>query len=304
MASIGGLDLPYGSQAQIVRTNVLVVAVAAAGSPVGNVGVSLATAKATHSNMQKLPASIRPDFTTFCIAGDPDGVGYSTAAYTGLFDEDPDNDGTIETVRVDNGGLLRSLTEVPVMPGSATPSPSYATDSQVYTLGSEASRSYGDTSVALGAANLTGSMAIESVLSVGAVNLTNASGATTDDLFTESTSPANGIAGAAEGNPDQSSAMVLQSQVMENSYENFAANYLGSAGAVTVNGGKTFALDLTSVATDSAWAALTGVDTATAKTEFNANVESTTLDSWLAAGASGLGGSATIISVTTLCSKI
>ena len=66
MASIGGMDLPYGSQTQIVRTNVLCVAVKAnGGSPADpNVGVSVGAARAVHNTIsQKLPKSIAPDFT-------------------------------------------------------------------------------------------------------------------------------------------------------------------------------------------------------------------------------------------------
>jgi hypothetical protein len=297
MASIGGLDVPYGSQYQVCRTNVLAIAVEAS-----NTGVSAATAKACHDIMsQRLPAAIAPDFTCFFETTDATLSGFSTAGYAALFENDPDNDGTAESVSVDAGGVLRTLQEVPVQPGSARPGATYASGSQSYgTLDTGVAN--GGSLTAMGADQLEGSMSIESVLNVGVTAITSTSAATQDDLFVDDASPADGVNARTE----LTLASDLQSQVMETIYEDFVGNYSGAAAAGhNTGGGNCFALDLSGLVADTDLAADTGVLTATATTEFNSLGASSTMDQWLAAAASnGIGGTASIISITTLCRKV
>ena len=70
MGSLGGLDVAFGSQMQLVRTNVLVIETDAT--------TTKAMAETVHSiASQKYPAALRPDFTAFVA----DGVlteGYAT----------------------------------------------------------------------------------------------------------------------------------------------------------------------------------------------------------------------------------
>jgi len=309
MASIGGMDLPYGSQTQIVRTNVLCVAVKAnGGSPADpNVGVSVGAARAVHNTLaQSLPKSIAPDFTCFFEAGGAatGDSGLTAAAYTAAFEQDPDNDGTAELVSLEDHGLLRSILQVPAMSGSARPGATFTSGSAVYDTATTA-LAFGSAATALGQEDLEGSMAFESILSVGATTLTSASAATQDVLFTEADSPADGLTDRAE----ISGASDLQSQIMETTYEDFVGNYAGaSASGFNTGGGNAYTLNLASVLANTdvgAGASTTGVTTATATTEFNATTSATTLDTLLGTTVtSGIGGNAVILSVTSICRKI
>lgn len=71
MGSLGGLDVAYGSQMQLVRTNVLVVETDST--------TTKAMAEMVHSiASQKYPAALRPDFTAF-VANNALTHGYASA---------------------------------------------------------------------------------------------------------------------------------------------------------------------------------------------------------------------------------
>lgn len=70
MVSLGGLDVAYGSQLQLTRTNVLCVA--------SDGTATQAEADVVHSiAAQKFPVSLRPDYT--CLLGNDFANGYATA---------------------------------------------------------------------------------------------------------------------------------------------------------------------------------------------------------------------------------
>ena len=72
MVSLGGLDVAFGAQLQLVRTNVLVVETDST--------TPKAMAEVVHSvASRKYPAAVRPDFTCFVADGDVDATGYATA---------------------------------------------------------------------------------------------------------------------------------------------------------------------------------------------------------------------------------
>tara|TARA_B100002019_G_scaffold261881_1_gene248969 strand:+ start:1357 stop:2064 length:708 start_codon:yes stop_codon:yes gene_type:complete len=93
MGSLGGLDVAYGSQMQLVRTNVLVVETDGT--------TTKAMAEMVHSiAAQKYPAALRPDFTAFVASG------ALTEGYA-----------TVLTNQVE-GNVLKDITAVP-MAGSS-----------------------------------------------------------------------------------------------------------------------------------------------------------------------------------------
>jgi hypothetical protein len=89
MGSLGGLDVAYGSQMQLVRTNVLVIETDGT--------TTKAMAEVVHSiAAQKYPAALRPDFTAFI------GNGVLTEGYA-----------TALTDQVE-GNILKDITAVPM----------------------------------------------------------------------------------------------------------------------------------------------------------------------------------------------
>jgi len=89
MGSLGGLDVAYGSQMQLVRTNVLVVETDGT--------TTKAMAEMVHSiAAQKYPAALRPDFTAFVASG------ALTEGYA-----------TVLTDQVE-GNVLKDITAVPM----------------------------------------------------------------------------------------------------------------------------------------------------------------------------------------------
>lgn len=89
MGSLGGLDVAYGSQMQLVRTNVLVVETDGT--------TTKAMAEMVHSiASQKYPAALRPDFTAFV------GNNALTEGYA-----------TVLTDQVE-GNVLKDITAVPM----------------------------------------------------------------------------------------------------------------------------------------------------------------------------------------------
>lgn len=89
MGSLGGLDVAFGSQMQLVRTNVLVIETDGT--------TTKAMAEMVHSiAAQKYPAALRPDFTAFVASG------ALTEGYA-----------TVLTDQVE-GNVLKDITAVPM----------------------------------------------------------------------------------------------------------------------------------------------------------------------------------------------
>jgi len=140
MASIGGLDVGFGAQMQVVRTNVLVLKADT------NDYTSADLQKVHNLATQRFPAALRPDYT----CGVTDAAG-TTALASDITDD-------VE------GGLLKSITTVPVAGG----------------------KSYGSNS-----SNEYRGLSVEAILSVGALTIQDAATSTADDLFDEGSSPAD-----------------------------------------------------------------------------------------------------------------
>lgn len=95
MASIGGLDVAFGAQLQLVRTNVLVLKADTAD-------YTEADLKTVHNlATQRFPGALKPDYT----CGVTDAAG-TTALATDITDD-------VE------GGLLKSITNVPLAGGKS-----------------------------------------------------------------------------------------------------------------------------------------------------------------------------------------
>ena len=169
MASIGGLDLGYGSQTQIVRTNVLCVSVAATGI------ASAAAANYFHNQMQQgLKGSIlEPDFTYFYETDAPGESGYTAAANAAVFDQDTNNNGTADSTALANHGLLRDISQVPLCPGSAHADTTAATPA------------FGAATAAHDIGNISGNLMIQGILSVSGIVLTDETAVTTAGLFVD-----------------------------------------------------------------------------------------------------------------------
>jgi hypothetical protein len=159
MASIGGLDLGYGSQAQIVRTNVLCIALDATGMS------SAANAHYVHNTVKEgLKGSmLEPDFTYFYQTDDVTGSGYTQAAADAIFDQDADNDGTAEVTALSVDGLLRDIQQVPLVPGSA------------HADTTAANEVFGTAHTLHDVGSISGNMMLQSVLSVAGTELADTS---------------------------------------------------------------------------------------------------------------------------------
>lgn len=242
MASIGGMDLGYGSQTQLIRTNVLCVNVA-------STGVTANGAKALHSILsQGMPSLIAPDFTYFYEDSDTDGAGITQAGQQSLFDADPDNDGTNETTLFDNGGVLRNLKETPLVPGGAYPNRA-ASDSAATLAASVAfGVTINDLLDATDADVAGGTISFEGVLSAAVIDLDSATASTeADDLFTARDDDATNQGGATEDILVDGVVNGIMADAMTQAYENFAstATFSGSAtGGHNTGGGKVFTMNL------------------------------------------------------------
>ena len=92
MVSLGGLDVPYGANLQLCRTNILILETDAnSGCTVANAQTVLDKAKAY------LPAPLKPDYITLAVAAGTEGFHTSSTP-----------------TEIAQNGVLTSLTEVPV----------------------------------------------------------------------------------------------------------------------------------------------------------------------------------------------
>jgi len=227
MGAIGGLDVAYGAQLQIVRTNVLLVECATA-TDVTEFGGKNVLALA----QQGLPAMLKPDliYCTDDTDADIEDVAWSAAS---IFQGSRDVAGTSTTfTAADNHGLVRDIREVPLAAGSVTPqAASTALGSVVGFTG--------------------GKFNVEAILSIGAIELTTMDGASPAATLlapyslTEGTpntfaaGPNTGVVAGVDGNN-------VYSRAMEMAFENSQVN--ATMAAAGSPGGGVGVLDLSGVA--------------------------------------------------------
>ena len=173
MASIGGLDVAYGARMQVVRTNVMCLALASTG--LANATTVPKYILNTYKEALK-GTVIEPDFLYIYEITDMTGSGFTTAAVANsLFNQDNSGDGTADVTALEVAGVLRDIRQVPLSVNSAFADTTAAHNSEgaAHTL-----HNYYD---------INGNLALESVLSVSAVALDDtAADADNTDVFSVS----------------------------------------------------------------------------------------------------------------------
>jgi hypothetical protein len=197
MGAIGGLDVAYGAQLQVVRTNLLLVE--ATTNNVAEYGGKNVLELA----QQGLPALLKPDliYCTDDTDADIEDVAWSAAT---IFQGTRDVPGTGSTTftAADHHGLVRDIREVPVAPGSVLPK--------------QATTALGTVVGFTG-----GKFNVEAILSIGAIELSTMDGASpaatlldpyslaegTPNTFADG--PNTGVVAGVDGNNVYSRAMQL-----------------------------------------------------------------------------------------------
>jgi hypothetical protein len=282
MGSLGGLDVAYGSNLQIVKTNVLCLAIA-------STGVSSTTAPKHILNAYKeglKGSTIEPDFLYLYEITDTDGSGYVEATADALFDNDPANTGTATQTALENHGVLRDIRHTPLKTNSA------------FGVGLAANGAEGAPHTLHSYANISGNLAIESVLSVAAIGFA--------DDATDSTGTTPGVfadANAADPNVGDTTAGLFAQQTqglaMKAVYDDAFAATGGNLNAATAakatgsnKGPYTMDLSLALLQLESGPAIATGAAAATV----NAYTSATNLGTMSTDLASDIG----MISVTSI----
>ena len=228
MTSIGGLDVAYGARMQVVRTNVMCLALADTG--LANATTVPKFILNTYKEALK-GTVIEPDFLYIYEVADMDGSGYTTAAVAnGLFNQDNSGDGTADVTALEVNGVLRMISQCPLAVNSA----------------------FADTTAAHGAAgaahtahnyyDINGNLALESVLSLSAFALddTAADQAATGVFSDNASADTNAMAGLFP--------QAIQGLAFKDVYDNATASTGGNLDAGSKNTGMhkgPFTVDLT-----------------------------------------------------------
>ena len=157
MASIGGLDVAFGARMQVVRTNVMCIAIADTG--LANSTTVPKYILNTYKEALK-GTVVEPDFLYLYEVADMDGSGFTTAAVSNsLFNQDNSGDGTADVTALEVDGVLRDIRQVPLSKNSAfaDTTAAHAAEGAAHTL-----HNYYD---------INGNLALESVLSLSAFAL-------------------------------------------------------------------------------------------------------------------------------------
>jgi hypothetical protein len=157
MTSSGGLDVAFGARMQVVRTNVMCLALASTG--LANATTVPKFILNTYKEGLK-GTVIEPDFLYIYEVADLDGSGFTTAAVAnGLFNQDNSGDGTADTTALEVNGILRDIQQCPLAVNSAfaDTTATNAAEGEAHTL-----HTYD---------NIHGNLALESVLSLSAFAL-------------------------------------------------------------------------------------------------------------------------------------
>ena len=171
MTSIGGLDVAYGARMQVVRTNVMCLALASTG--LANATTVPKFILNTYKEALK-GTVIEPDFLYIYEVTDFDGSGFTTAAVAnGLFNQDNSGDGTADTTALEVNGVLRDIQQCPLAVNSAfaDTTAAHAAEGAAHTL-----HTYD---------NIHGNLALESVLSLSVMTLDDTAADLTAGVFSD-----------------------------------------------------------------------------------------------------------------------
>ena len=228
MTSIGGLDVAYGARMQVVRTNVMCLALADTG--LANATTVPKFILNTYKEALK-GTVIEPDFLYIYEVADMDGSGYTTAAVAnGLFNQDNSGDGTADVTALEVGGVLRMISQCPLAVNSAfaDTTAAHAAEGAAHTA-----HNYYD---------INGNLALESVLSLSAFALddTAADQAATGVFSDNASADTNAMAGLFP--------QAIQGLAFKDVYDNATASTGGNLDAGSKNTGMhkgPFTVDLT-----------------------------------------------------------
>ena len=220
MASIGGMDLGYGSQTQIVRTNVLCVALSATGMS------SAANAHYVHNQVKEgLKGSmIEPDFTYFYQTDDVDGSGYTEAAADAIFDQDASGDGTAELTALSVDGLVRDIRQVPLVPGSAH------ADALL------ANSAFGTPHALQDVGSVSGNLMCQGILSLSAVELADTAVTVNQGLFVDTDTDTGSPVAAGDQSANEIAGVFTQ-YVAQSAMSDQYVNMMAAASAGFNRGG-------------------------------------------------------------------
>ncbi len=281
MASIGGLDVAFGARMQVVRTNVMCIAIADTG--LANSTTVPKYILNTYKEALK-GTVVEPDFLYLYEVADMDGSGFTTAAVSNsLFNQDNSGDGTADVTALEVNGVLRMISQCPLAVNSA----------------------YADTTAAHGAEgaahtahnyyDINGNLALESVLSLSAMALddTAADQAATGVFSDNASADTNAMAGLFP--------QAIQALAFKDVYDNATASTGGNLDAGSKYTGMhkgPFTVDLTTALQqlETGPAIATGAAAAT----LDAYTSSTTFGTM----AADITGDAGIISMTSLAKVV
>ncbi len=281
MASIGGLDVAFGARMQVVRTNVMCIAIADTG--LANSTTVPKYILNTYKEALK-GTVVEPDFLYLYEVADMDGSGFTTAAVSNsLYNQDNSGDGTADVTALEVNGVLRMISQCPLAVNSA----------------------FADTTAAHGAEgaahtahnyyDINGNLALESVLSLSAMALddTAADVAATGVFSDNASADPNAMAGLFP--------QAIQALAFKDVYDNAAASTGGNLDAGSKYTGMhkgPFTVDLTTALQqlETGPSIATGADAAT----LDAFTSSTTFGTMAAA----ITGDAGIISMTSLAKVV
>jgi len=280
MTSIGGLDVAFGARMQVVRTNVMCLALASTG--LANATTVPKFILNTYKEALK-GTVIEPDFLYIYEIADLDGSGFTTAAVAnGLFNQDNSGDGTADTTALEVNGILRDIQQVPLAVNSAfaDTTAAHAAEGAAHTL-----HTYD---------NIHGNLALESVLSLSAMGLADTAADLTAGVFSD----------AGDADADAESGLFpqqIQALAFKDVYDNATATTGGNLNAGSKYTGMhkgPFTVNLLSALTQLEAGA--GIATGAAAATVDAYTASTTFGDM----ASDLSSDAGIISLTSFAKVV